>query len=63
VSIFTLNAQPHGSSQPLIVGLAFPLFYSIWRVQEKIRQPNWLRNRVFFRSAEWLQSELQTQLP
>jgi hypothetical protein len=42
VSIFTLNAPPHGSSQQLIVGFAFPLFYSSYRVQEKIHQPSWL---------------------
>jgi hypothetical protein len=42
VSVFTRHAQPHGSSQSLIVGLAFSLFYSGGRVQQKIREPNWL---------------------
>jgi hypothetical protein len=42
MSVFIRNAQPHGSSQSLIVGLAFSLFYSGGRVQQKIREPNWL---------------------
>jgi hypothetical protein len=42
VSIFTRNTQPHGSSQSLIIGFAFPLFYSGVSVQERIRGTNWL---------------------